>query len=65
MHFKDNRKEFDYGGKWHILAVSYAYIHTGMDKDRIESDAMASEGKVLTPTQAVAVITISRRKKEG
>lgn len=65
MHFKDNRKEFDYGGKWHILAVSYAYIHTGMDKDRIESDAMASEGKVLTPTQAVAVITISRRKKES
>ncbi len=62
LHFRDQRKEFDYGGKWHILSVTQMYVPSGMQPDRTEVQAAMDEGKNLESMVCAASVVISRRK---
>lgn len=64
LHFRDARKEFDFGGKWHILSVTQVYVPTGMQPDRTELQAAKDENKNLKSMVCAVAVTISRRKNK-
>lgn len=59
LHFKDNRKEYDYGGKWFILDVHQIYLPTKMSPDASEVAANA-KGKHLESLNCAVSILLSR-----
>lgn len=62
MHFADTRKEYDYGGTYHIISVTEMYLDSKMPPTDVDIASMQSSGKVLEQKTCAAVVTLSRKK---
>lgn len=64
LHFKDNRKDYDYGGKWFIIDVRQIYMPTKMSPDSSEVAANA-KGKHLESFNCGVSLLLSRCKPDS
>ena len=64
LHFKDNRKDYDYGGKWFIIDVRQVYMPTKMSPDSSEVAANA-KGKHLESFNCGVSLLLSRFKPDS